>query len=393
MSISSDRRPPFFVEKRTKRATLYYWQPSAALRKQGYLQRRLNDNRDAAVRQCREINAEFERDKARLGSSIKRGTVSWLIREFKDDHRYRSKRHKTRQGYDQNMAIIERVFGDVPVPQITRPVLEKFYNKMHKRTPWQANAVMTMFRRLLFFAVALGIAPTNPGSRMELTGNLPRQQKWEDTALDTFLPVAQNWRPSIWLATILGAELGQRKADILKIRREDLRVRGVHVVQNKGGVVVEVPCSARLRAALKKVPLEPGYLVVSETTGEPYTGYTFTHLFAKIRAAAGIEGLRFQDLRRTCVVNLGRAGCTPAEIAAVTGHRIDTVVDILETYLPRDNVMAKNAIDKLDRWRSDRSRRRRKEQAIQVATKATSVPEGTAGAGARSKRRRNRNAV
>jgi hypothetical protein len=45
------------------------------------------------------------------------------------------KKPKTKQGYGQNLHMIEGVFGDVPVPQITRPVLEKFYNKMHKRTP------------------------------------------------------------------------------------------------------------------------------------------------------------------------------------------------------------------------------------------------------------------
>jgi hypothetical protein len=46
----------------------------------------------------------------------------------------------------------------------------------------------------------------------------------------------------------------------------------------------------------------------------------------------------------------------------VTGHKIDTVVDILETYLPRDGIMAANAIAKLDRWRSERSKRARKKQ-------------------------------
>ena len=109
--------------------------------------------------------------------------------------------------------------------------------------------------------------------------------------------------------------------------------------------------------------LGPGDLIVSETTGRRYTAYNFVHVFAAIRDAAGIAGLRFQDLRRTCVVNLARAGCTPPEIAAVSGHKIDTVVDILETYLPRDGVMAQHAIAKLDRWRSERSRRRRSQAA------------------------------
>jgi integrase len=356
-------KPRFFVEVKTKRATLYYWQPSAALRKQGHRQRRLKDDRAAAVEQCQAITAQIEAEMLLPGNGVTPGTMAWVIREFKGDHRYRTKRKKTRQGYDQNMAIIERVLGDVPAASVTRPALNVFYNEMHKRTPWQANAALTMLRRLLFFAIERGLIVVNPASKMEMAGNPPRQEKWEDADLAAFLPTAKARRPSIWLATILGAELGQRQADILKLRREDLRVRGFHVIQNKGGSVVEVPCSARLREALAEVPRKPGFLIVSETTGRPYASYNFSHVFAAIRAETGIVGLRYQDLRRTCVVNLARAGCTPPEIAAVTGHKIDTVVDILETYLPRDGVMAGNAIAKLDLWRSERSKRAQQRNA------------------------------
>jgi hypothetical protein len=364
--MPSSDKPRFFVEKKTKRSVIYYWQPSATLREQGHRQRRLPDDRAKAIEKCHEINAaiesENERERSRPSAIAKAGTVSALIREFKDNHRYRERSRKTRQGYDQNLRIIERHFGDVAVKHVTRPVLEKYYNKMHKRTPWQANAVLTMFRRILFFAVDLGLIVVNPASKMERASNKPRREKWEDDVLEAFLQTAKRMRRSIWLATILGAELGQREADILKTRREDLSVKGMYVEQNKGGVIVQVPCSERLREALAEVPDEPGYLIRSETTGEPYGGYNFTHVFADIRKAAGIEGLRYQDLRRTCVVNLAYAGCTPSEISAVTGHRIDRVVDILETYLPRDSQMAANAIAKLDQWRSERSKRARERE-------------------------------
>jgi Phage integrase family len=364
--MPSSDKPRFFIEKRTKRNVIYYWQPSAALRKLGHHQRRLPDDRGKAIEKCHEINAaiesENERERSRPSAIVKAGTVSALIRDFKDNHRYRARSRKTRQGYDQNLRIIERHFGDVPVKHVTRPVLEKFYNKMHKRTPWQANAVLTMFRRILFFAMDLGLIVVNPASKMERAGDKPRREKWEDDVLEVFLRTAKRIRRSIWLATVCGAELGQREADILELRREDLSVKGFYVVQNKGGVIVEVPCSERLREALAEIADEPGYLIKSETTGRPYKGHNFTHVFAEIREAAGIEGLRYQDLRRTCVVNLAYAGCTPSEISAVTGHRIDRVVDILETYLPRDSQMAANAIAKLDQWRSERSKRARERE-------------------------------
>ncbi len=46
---------------------------------------------------------------------------------------------------------------------------------------------------------------------------------------------------------------------------------------------------------------------------------------------AGLDGLRFQDLRRTAVVRLTEAGCTDPEIAAITGHSLERT---RQTYLP-----------------------------------------------------------
>ncbi len=64
---------------------------------------------------------------------------------------------------------------------------------------------------------------------------------------------------------------------------------------------------------------------------------------------AGLDGLRFQDLRRTAVVRLAEAGRTDPEIAAITGHSLKRSKQISETYLPRTAEMARNAMAK---WES-----------------------------------------
>ena len=64
--------------------------------------------------------------------------------------------------------------------------------------------------------------------------------------------------------------------------------------------------------------------------------------------------LWFLDLRRTTVVWLAEAGSTKAEVAAITGHLIDRVRTILETYLPRTGPMAVAAIAKLEDARARR---------------------------------------
>ncbi len=73
-------------------------------------------------------------------------------------------------------------------------------------------------------------------------------------------------------------------------------------------------------------------------------------IFRKVCGVAGIGSeLQARDLRRTAAVRLGEAGCTPIEIAAITGHSIERTRKILETYVPRTEPMGRNAVAKWER--------------------------------------------
>ena len=63
------------------------------------------------------------------------------------------------------------------------------------------------------------------------------------------------------------------------------------------------------------------------------------------------DGLRLHDFRRTCVGKLAEAGCSTAEIGAITGHSDQSVHRMMRTYLPKTFAMARNAITKLEKNR------------------------------------------
>jgi integrase len=67
---------------------------------------------------------------------------------------------------------------------------------------------------------------------------------------------------------------------------------------------------------------------------------------------AKITGLTFHDLRGTAVTRLAEAGCSHAEIAAITGHSMRDVAAILDKYLARTDKIALAAIAKLERGRA-----------------------------------------
>jgi hypothetical protein len=58
--------------------------------------------------------------------------------------------------------------------------------------------------------------------------------------------------------------------------------------------------------------------------------------------------LHFHDLRGTTVTLLSEAGCTPQQIASITGHSLRTVSQILEHYLARTRGLAEEAIAKFE---------------------------------------------
>jgi integrase len=85
----------------------------------------------------------------------------------------------------------------------------------------------------------------------------------------------------------------------------------------------------------------------------------FARRFRDARRAAGLpDTLQFRDLRRTAMVRLAEAGATLAQIAAISGHSIETTQKILEHHVPRTRLMALAAMDRLIETGGDRGLRR-----------------------------------
>jgi hypothetical protein len=71
----------------------------------------------------------------------------------------------------------------------------------------------------------------------------------------------------------------------------------------------------RLRHVLpKRSPI-----ILTNSDGKPWTSDGFRASWRKACNAAGVVGITFHDLRGTAVTRFALAGCTEAEIAAITG--------------------------------------------------------------------------
>jgi integrase len=353
-------RVRYLVAKRQKSRVLYYWQPNKPLRDAGFLPRRLtertNDLSDA-IREAEALNREL--DAWRAGQQPvpgQPGTVPWLIKLYRSDPRFVDLAPKTQRGYDQCLVVIEAWSERAehpPLVTISRKACATFYRSM-SATPAKASAVLRVLRLMLAFAVDEGEIERNPAEKMRLKVSARREQVWALEQIEAFITAAErHGRASIGLAALLGAGLGQREGDVLRLGWTQYDGASVRLRQRKTGKLIAVPATAELRQALDAAPRTAATMVVSETTGRPYTEDNFVHLFREIATKAGLpDELQFRDLRRTAVVFLAEAGCSVPEIAAITGHSLRTSAQILETYLPRNSAMARNAITRLEEHRA-----------------------------------------
>ena len=349
-----------FVSKKQKNGhVLNYWQPTAMLRKNGFLPRRLSDDLEIAKLEAKTLNRELDTwrngDAEPIEKILQKGSLlSDVIDTYKKSPAFTTKAYATQRIYSQCLDRIDAWAGDQPIGTISRGNIINFHQTLYAKKPAFANAIGRQMRILFEFIYDRGIIDSNPARRIKMHSLPPRDQVWSIAAQDKFIQVAQDMGySSMALAVLLAVSTAQRQGDILKLcwSQYDNVANEIRLKQGKTGKWVAVPILPELRSALEKASIRNELIICSESTDKPYRTDHFRHLFKEIANAAEIEGLQFRDLRRTAIVRMGEAGISTACITAVSGHDIGHCERILETYMPRNSDMAREAISAYQLYR------------------------------------------
>ena len=113
---------------------------------------------------------------------------------------------------------------------------------------------------------------------------------------------------------------GQRIGDILEMRWSHIEGDGINVKQNKTGVELYIPFTARLRSYLAQTP-KKGFTIVTTIHGTEMSYNAVEQRFRTVRERAGIGNYVMHGWRYTAAQQLLLAGCSDAEIGAITGHK------------------------------------------------------------------------
>jgi len=218
--------------------------------------------------------------------------------------------------------IIERIrqeYGALSVKGLKPEHVRKMRDR-RKDTPAAANNLLKTLRWMMRFAVDRNMRSDNPTIDIRpLRQATEGFHTWTEDEISKF---EARW--SLGTRERLAFDLllytAQRSGDVRQMGRQHLRDGRIAVVQEKTGARLEIPLHAALQASLAVVPANQMMFVVTQF-GKPYTAGGFGNWFSDACRQAGLPMCSAHGLRKSAATRLSDAGCSEAQIMAVTGHQ------------------------------------------------------------------------
>jgi len=282
--------------------------------------------------------------------ALPKTTWHLLVTEFYQTPGYLSKAKGTRENYRRHCEAIREKNGNKDVRLFKRKhalavqrALQDTWSKANERI-----AVLSILCRL---AVDLEWIDRNPVVDIpKLTGG--EYEPWPDAKLDAFKRYCDR-HGLIDARTIyeLCVGTGQRIGDCVQMEWDDFDGEYMAVVQDKTDAKLEIYCPARLQTYLATLPRKGRHIMAKNLT-EHIGKRAAQKAVEDVRAALGImhgaNRLVPHGWRYTAAVQLSDAGCSDADIQAVTGHK---TMEMVRKYRARrdQKVASKRAQQRRDR--------------------------------------------
>ena len=251
--------------------------------------------------------------------------TSWkaLIDSYRLSSNYRKLAPGTRRKYDPVIEAMVDKNGAKDVRKVTRAQIRAIHEK-YADTPRKADHKLQVLRLLLNYAKnELDWITTNPAEGIKLFGSQREFEPWPDAALTAFENAAiALGETRILTAMKLGTGTGQRAGDLCGMRWDHFDGQYIAVTQDKTKERLWIFCPPFLRDHLQATPKQGAFILAKNVTeGMGYDA--LERGFRKVRAEAGkvCNGLVMHGWRYTAALALAEAGCSDAEIQAVTGHK------------------------------------------------------------------------
>jgi integrase len=213
------------------------------------------------------------------------GTLAMLVESYYTSVEFANLKPSSRSRYRRILDPIAKRDGHRLVRDMPRDKVRKILQEIGANRPGMANLTQKILRVLMRYAIDIGWRKDNPVAGIR-PYRLGTRHTWSDEQLATFeARWALGTRERLAYALLLYT--GQRVGDVVRMRRQDISMGRIDVVQQKTGAPLSIPIHPRLHDALKAGPVR-GFQLIGDQHGRAITPSALTKMMTQAAAAAGL---------------------------------------------------------------------------------------------------------
>lgn len=247
-----------------------------------------------------------------------------LIDAWRKDPRIQGKLSEgTKKKYRSDMERILEKNAGKDVRNTTRQAIRKAHTKLSD-TPRMADRYLQVVSLLWNYAANKLDWPLgpNPAKGIDHYGKQREYEPWPEWMVQKLDEAPETVRTAAFL--ILNT--GQRPNAAISMKFSDFDGDWMTVVDEKGDERIEVYCPAALRQFISTAPRSGAYVLAKNLT-QARGYYSVSAEFRKWRTSLGARAEKYvlHGLRKLAIIRLAEAGCSDAEIQAVTNQSPEMV--------------------------------------------------------------------
>lgn len=262
--------------------------------------------------------AHYQRTAARITENKREGTFGAMVARYRQSDAYKRLAENTRLSYDRYLDRLLVAYSDAPLFEMTPEDIQERVMDANADTPGAADMMLTILRVLYKFAAKRKRGLVDWTAGIDAYGNRTERQPWPEHILNA----AKGSDDSLFrLAVHLALYTGQRPGDVCAMTWNAIQGGYIRVRQQKTGTPVEIAMHPDLVAALATAKRSDRHLfILSNRQGDALTSKVFLKWCQAFTRERG-GNFTPHGLRKNATNELFEAGCTAAEVAAITGHK------------------------------------------------------------------------
>lgn len=273
------------------------------------------------------------------------GTFSALCDSWLRSSHFLGLKPSTQRAYGNIVRSMQMEdFASHQAVYFTSPHIRAFVARKSK-TPAASNSWLKMFGMIFQHGVDKGELERNPATGIARMKEAAAGAKsWDDEEIEKY----ESYWPSgttARLALYLLLYTGQRRSDVVRMGWSDIREGCMLAVeQMKTGTKLLIPIHPVLAQEIDQVPKGQSTFLATKK-GLPFSVHVFSHSVTRWVEKCGIkERLSPHGLRKAAARRMAEAGCSPHQIASITGHKTLSEIErytraVDQSRLARDAVL------------------------------------------------------